>query len=114
MRKIIALLVVALWAVMVSISFADSLEDAHEEPNPTDQVTDQAIACALATPRVKPTSVLSRIRKSRRTFNPICCSGFDVARLIQLTALRVVKPTLCVLLLAYRLRLFQFLCVYRL
>ena len=112
--RILALCVIAAWASLVGVSFADTIEDARKVSTHEDSHSDQAVQGALLTPAVKPASLSSEVIKSHPAFE----SGQRMMSHAPWAVLSVPSRPLALTLhdppLTHRFRLFQFLSVYRL
>ena len=114
LRKTIALCVVAAWASLAGMAFADALEDAREVSAREDQTADQVVQQALSTPAVKPASLSFELIKPRPTPQSNHHPVVDFPRILRLATARPLALTLHDPPLSHRFRLFQFLSVYRL
>ncbi len=114
MRKAVALCVVAAWALLVGMSFADTIEDARKASAREDHTADQAVQQALSTPAVKPVSLSPAVLKPHPMFKASGYAPIDAPRIIQSAASRPLAFTWHDPPLAHRFRLFQFLSAYRL
>ena len=115
MRTVIALCVVAAWASLAGLSFADTIEDARKVSPHEDSQNDQAVQQALVTPAVRPTSLLWSVTPAQPTFEPShqpLAHAFSSARFATShswnAALHDPPPLL------HRFTLFQLFSVYRL
>ena len=114
LRKTIVLCVVAAWASLAGMAFADALEDAWKVSAHEDQTADQVVQQALSTPAVKPAHVSYRVIKP--------CPAFESSqRMVSHAPWRVLSATARPLAftlhgppLTHRFKLFQFFSVYRL
>ena len=113
-RKTIALCIVAAWASLAGMTFADTLEDAWEVSACEDQTVDQAAQQALSTPAVKPAYLSYKVIKPHPAFES---SHHPVIGVLPITRLALSKPLALSLHdppLTHRFKLFQFFSVYRL
>ena len=113
-RKVIILCVVAAWALLAGMAFADALEDAREVSAREDQTADQTVQQALSTPAVKPASISSELSKPCPTFESHHHPVITFPRALQLATARPLALTLHDPPLTYRFKLFQLFSVYRL
>ena len=114
LRKAVALCVVATWALLVGLSFADTIEDTRKVSAREDNRDDQAVQEALLTPAVTPVALSSKLITPHPAFELGHYVVTDVLWGVPSAASRLLASTLHDPPLLHRVKLFQLFSVYRL
>ena len=114
LRQALALCVVAAWASLAGLSFADTLEDARKVSPRENQTADQAVQGALVTPAVKSAPPSPHVLKPRPLFTSSRHPAIHPPGIVQVATSRPFTFTLHDPPLIHRFKLFQLFSIYRL